>query len=143
MQDSADQQQSYQVQLRHLLDTHLAPLLKDEWKGALSLFEAGAQPSSSSDGLDVVVVWMRSSDIVQHARSMLDSLVVDPVERIPGTGTGDPRYNDNTVMVRLYKRADSTDLLIHLFQIFGENDQDEAQRVLEEITSYVSEHKPN
>lgn len=134
--ESTNQQQAYQVQLRHVLDTHLAPFLKAEWKDTLSFYDAGAQPSEDGEGLSMVVVWLRSTDIVRHVSELLKRFEVDLVERIPGVGTGEPRLEDSTLMVRLYSKASDTDLVVHIFQAFGEHSEEDS--ILDELRDVCS-----
>jgi hypothetical protein len=110
-----------------ILDNHLEPILKDEWKQNLSIYDIGARGQNL---LDEVIVWVRSFCLSDHVSSLMnpstDMLIIDPVDRI-GVGDGQPRLRDDTVLVRLFKPIDtehdgSVDLLIELFQVFPDPD---------------------
>lgn len=120
-----------QDRIRQILDEHFHPLLKDEWKSNLSIYDIGARGQNC---LDEVVVWMRSSSLEDHVSGlMLPSpalMVMDPVDRA-SAGDGRPRLRDSTVLVRLLKPVDtesdgSVDLLIEMFQVFPDSDQAES-----------------
>ena len=135
-----------QVRMKSILDEHLTPMLKEEWKSSISIYEIGCRPK---DGLlSEIIVWVRSFDIVQHLKGLMvpsdPMMVLDPVNRTASTVPGESdsiRHGDETVMVRLLKQVDSktegnVDLLVELFQVFG--DKDEAEDALEKVKSITS-----
>lgn len=119
-----------QARMKQILDDHFQPMLKDEWKDSFSIFEIGAR---GEDGIDEVVVWARTANIIDHTSGLMvpnePMMLIDPIER--GGGNGDPRLRSDTVLIRLFKPIETevdgeVDLMVELFQIFGDEDDAEA-----------------
>lgn len=109
--------------IKEFLDQNLGLIIKDEWKHQLSVYEAGAVPDG--DHLQKVIVWVRSFDIFNHLKDLIEEFEID----------GEPWTNENVLLIRLYKNIPFmekyTGFWVELFQAFSE--KDEAEEALERI----------
>lgn len=116
-----------QQRVQGILNTHFEPLMKEEWKSSISIYDIGARGQNC---IDEVVVWLRSAAIQDHVSSLMlpsaEMMVLDPVDRA-GAGDGKPRLRGDTVIIRLLKPVDTeadgpVDLLLEIFQVFEDED---------------------
>ncbi len=116
--------------IKQILQEHFEPLMKEEWKNNISIYDIGARGQNC---IDEVIVWLRSICLQDHLSGlMLPSpamMMIDPVDRA-GAGDGTPRLRGDTVIARLLKPVDtatdgSVDLLLEIFQVFPDEDQAE------------------
>lgn len=129
-----------EVRMKRILCDHFESMLRDEWKESFSIFEIGAR---GEDGIDEVVVWVRTSKILDHTAGLMvpnkPMMIVDPIDRA-GTD-GQPRRKEDTVLVRLFKPIKTSDdgevdLMVELFQVFG--DLDEAEETFSRLTKVAT-----
>lgn len=120
-----------QKRVQGILKTHFEPLMKEEWKSSISIYDIGARGQNC---IDEVVVWLRSYSLQEHIWGLMnpsaEMMVLDPVNRA-GVGDGSPRLRGDTVIARLLKPVDTetdgtVDLLIEIFQVFPDEDQAES-----------------
>lgn len=131
--------ENLQKDIKTLLDSYFQPLLKEEWKSQLSIFEAGAIPDENGK-IRTIIIWVRSTDIVTHVRELLeqDHVCIDTVQR-ECIEPGHPRQKDETLMVRLRNPIygqDLQEILVEVFQVFS--DEDESIHKLSELESICS-----
>lgn len=119
-----------QERIKKILNDHFEPLMKEEWKGNISIYDIGARGQNC---LDEVIVWARSSCLEAHVSGLMtpgaNMMIIDPVDRA-ASGDGRPRLRGDTVLCRLLKPVDtssdgSVDLLVEIFQVFPDEDQAE------------------
>lgn len=135
-----------QVRMKSILDEHFTPMLREEWKSSISVYEIGCRPKDGM--LSEIIVWLRSFDIASHLKGLMvpsdPMMVLDPTNRTTSTvpGIADSlRHEGETIMVRLLKQVDSktegkVDLLVELFQVFG--DEGEAEDAFEKVKSVTA-----
>lgn len=121
-----------QTQVREILDEQLAPLLNSIPETGFTLFDSVGRMENGH--LSEVVVWVRSFDILNHAEAIAKRLPIDPVVREGAGVNGEPRQNEDTVLIRFVKELDSNvELLIEFFQVYG--DEEEAKEALESLNA--------
>lgn len=134
-----------QKRMRGLLDDHFLPMLRDEWKNSMSIYEVGCRPKDGK--FAEVIVWIRSTDLVPHITGLMapsdPMMVLDSTERtVPGKDEDSDscRQKEDTVMVRLLKEVTSdtegqVQLMVELFQVFENNaDAREAYERAKKVT---------
>lgn len=119
--------------VKSLLDQHLAPLIPEEWKSHLSIYEAGAVPDENGE-VRLVIAWLRSFDLETHCAGLAKHLKVD--RAIRNGSDGSPRVLDSTVIVRFKKELDfggekPIEFLVEIFSVC--EDESMAESIVEKI----------
>ena len=139
--------------VKGILDTHLIPYLKEEWKPTLSLFEAGiSMDDEKPDIPNGIIVWIRSHDIVTHVLGLMSpnpaNMTID-LEKRPDSVkgmTGWPRLMDDGTIVRLIKtipvdESHNAELMVEFFQI--DSDAQTAKKTWTRLTGLITGESPS
>lgn len=135
-----------QERIKTLLDEHFVPLLNEEWRNDLSVYEIGCKPTDGK--MNQVIVWMRSSNLPKHVKGLMETdgpmMTLDTDTRGVDDKDGPDtscKLREDTVIVRLLKKITSktegpTDLMVELFQVY--KDETDAKEAFEFILEMVS-----